>query len=89
MVLGPRKGRGSKELTLGQLIAEYLRNEEEYGQVVLQKYEDLLKYINRLRVLSAHPGEEEITQADAYRLIGAALCFLMDTCKLMIKESGG
>jgi len=79
----PDKSKELERRTFGKLIEEYLKSKGEYKvegeDIVPEKYEHMLRDINKLRILSAHPKEEEIEEADARRLIIGAVQFLRDT----------
>jgi hypothetical protein len=67
-----------EELTLGQLINEYLNNKQKYGNVIPKKHLSLLEYCNTYRVFSVHPKKEKITRAIATSIINMTFSFLLD-----------
>jgi len=67
-----------EELTLGQLIREYLENKEMYKNVIPQKHQPLLQLCNTYRVLSVHPKKEEITKGKASSILNLTFIFLLD-----------
>lgn len=74
-----------KELTLGQLIREYLENKEKYGNVIPKKHEPLLEHCNIYRVFSVHPKKEEINKPIASSILNMTFLFLLD--KKLAKKS--
>nr|QNO57348.1 hypothetical protein DPOOOCMC_00006 [Methanosarcinales archaeon ANME-1 ERB7] len=67
-----------EKMTLGQLIAENLRNKEEYDNMIPKKHEPLLNLCNTYRVLSVHPKEEEITEGLSRAILNLSILFLTD-----------
>jgi hypothetical protein len=67
-----------EELTLGQLIKEYLDNKEKYFNVIPKKHEPLLNHCNVYRIFSVHPKREKITRAIATSIISMTFSFLLD-----------
>lgn len=67
-----------EELTLGQLIREYLENKEAYKNVIPEKYQPLLQLCNTYRILSVHPKKEEITRGKASSILNLTFIFLLD-----------
>lgn len=67
-----------EELTLGQLIGEYLSNKQKYGSVIPEKHEPLLRHCNVYRIFSVHPKKEKITKAMATSIINMTFAFLLD-----------
>jgi hypothetical protein len=67
-----------EEYTLGQLIAEYLKNKREYKNVIPEKHEHLLKMSNTYRIFSVHPKKEKITRPIATSIINMTFAFLLD-----------
>lgn len=74
-----------KELTLGQLIREYLENKEKYGNIIPKKHEPLLEHCNIYRVFSVHPKREEISKPIASSILNMTFLFLLD--KKLAKKS--
>lgn len=72
------KAKKLDKLTLGQLINEYLENEEEYKKVIPDKYEPLLKLCNVYRIFSAHPKKEKINKRVATSILNLTFEFLTD-----------
>jgi hypothetical protein len=66
------------DLTLGQLIREYLNNKEKYGNVIPKKHAPLLEHCNIYRVFSVHPKRERITRPIATSIINMTFTFLLD-----------
>lgn len=66
------------ELTLGQLIGEYLSNKKKYGSVIPKKHEPLLDLCNQYRIFSVHPKSERITKSIATSIMNMAFAFLLD-----------
>lgn len=67
------------KMTLGQLIAEYIENEEDYEYVIPDKHMPLLKYCNNYRVFSVHPKKEKITRSNATAILCMTCSFLFDS----------
>lgn len=67
-----------KELTLGQLMREYLDNKTKYGKVIPKKHEPLLEHCNVYRIFSVHPKREKITRSIATSIISMTFAFLLD-----------
>lgn len=67
-----------EELTLGQLIREYLDNKQKYGKVIPKKHEPLLEHSNTYRVFSVHPKKEEINKPIANSILNMTFTFLLD-----------
>jgi len=78
LMKGVRPRAKLKELTLGQLIREYLENKEEYSNVIPKKHEPLLEHCNIYRVFSVHPKEEEINKPIASSILNMTFMFLLD-----------
>ncbi len=66
------------ELTLGQLIREYLDDKEKYGSAIPKKHQPLLEHCNVYRVFSVHPKREKITRSIASSIINMTFAFLLD-----------
>ena len=66
------------ELTLGQLIREYLENKKKYRNVIPKKHEPLLNYCNVYRIFSVHPKREEINKPTANSILNMTFMFLLD-----------
>ena len=67
-----------EELTLGQLIREYLDNKQNYGSVIPKKHEPLLEHCNTYRIFSVHPKKEEINKPIASSILNMTFLFLLD-----------
>ncbi|MHC3129530.1 MAG: hypothetical protein IBV52_05575 [Candidatus Bathyarchaeota archaeon] len=67
-----------EELTLGQLIREYLDNTKKYGGVIPKKHKPLLEHCNVYRIFSVHPKREKITRSIATSIINMTFAFLLD-----------
>lgn len=67
-----------KELTLGQLIREYLDDKQKYGNVIPKKHETLLDHCNTYRIFSVHPKKEEINKSIANSILNMTFLFLLD-----------
>jgi len=67
-----------EELTLGQLIREYLDHKQEYGSVIPKKHEPLLEHCNTYRIFSVHPKKEEINKPIASSILNMTFLFLLD-----------
>lgn len=67
-----------EELTLGQLIKEYLDNKGKYFNVIPKKHEPLLNHCNVYRIFSVHPKREKITRAMTTTIISMTVSFLFD-----------
>lgn len=67
-----------EELTLGQLIREYLDKKKEYGHVIPKKHEPLLNHCNVYRIFSVHPKKEEISKPVASSILNMTFMFLLD-----------
>ena len=74
--VNPEKKEYIDKLTLGQLIQEYLDNEEEYDHCIPGKYKSLLELCNKYRIFSAHPKEEEIRGRVAKSILNLTFEFL-------------
>ena len=67
-----------EELTLGQLIKEYLDNKQKYSNTIPKKHEPLLRHCNIYRVFSVHPKKEEINKSVATSILHMSFQFLLD-----------
>jgi len=67
-----------EELTLGQLIREYLDDKQKYGNVIPKKHETLLDHCNTYRIFSVHPKKEEINKSIANSILNMTFLFLLD-----------
>ena len=67
-----------ENLTLGQLIKEYLDNKQKYGVVIPKKHEPLLEHCNVYRIFSVHPKREKITRPISTSIINMTFAFLLD-----------
>ena len=74
-----------KELTLGQLIREYLDDKQKYGSVIPKKHEPLLEHCNTYRIFSVHPKKEEINKPIASSILNMTFLFLLD--KKLVKKA--
>ena len=74
-----------EELTLGQLIREYLEDKQKYGNVIPKKHEPLLEHCNTYRIFSVHPKKEEINKPIASSILNLTFLFLLD--KKLIKKA--
>lgn len=77
-----------EELTLGQLIREYLNNKSKYGAIIPEKHEPLLQHCNVYRIFSVHPKKEKITKSMATSIINMTFAFLLDQELKLEKEVG-
>ena len=78
-----------EELTLGQLIREYLENKQKYGKVIPKKHEPLLEHCNTYRIFSVHPKKERINKLVASSILNMTFLFLLDKkLKREIKGEG-
>lgn len=78
-----------EELTLGQLIGEYLDNKQRYSNVIPKKHEPLLQHCNTYRIFSVHPKKEKINKPVASSILNMTFLFLLDKkLKREIKEEG-
>ena len=73
-----RYGKLIKESSLGQLVGEYLDNEEKYNNIVPPRHRTLLQHCNNIRIFSAHPKKEIIDKSDATSILYMAFRFLLD-----------
>jgi hypothetical protein len=67
-----------KDLTLGQLIHEYLTNKSKYGIIIPEKHEPLLQLANTYRIFAVHPNIDSITRSVATSIICMSFVFLFD-----------
>jgi hypothetical protein len=67
-----------EEMTLGQLITEYMQNKEAYKNVVPKKHKALLELCNTYRIFSVHPMKEDISAGIASSILNLSLAFLTD-----------
>ncbi len=67
-----------KDLTLGQLIHEYLTNKSKYGTIIPEKHEPLLQLANTYRIFAVHPNIDSITRSVATSIICMTFVFLFD-----------
>ena len=67
-----------EQLTLGQLIREYLDNKKKYSNVIPKKHEPLLNHCNVYRIFSVHPKREEINKPIANSILNMTFMFLLD-----------
>jgi len=67
-----------KNLTLGQLIKEYVNDKNTYNNIISRKHEPLLEYCNTYRIFSVHPKEEKITRSNATAILCMTCSFLFD-----------
>ena len=67
-----------EQLTLGQLIREYLENKKKYSNVIPKKHEPLLNHCNVYRIFSVHPKREEINKPIANSILNLTFMFLLD-----------
>lgn len=74
----PDKEEELNQLTLGQLIGEYLRNKSDYKNIVPQRHESLLNLCNRYRISAVHPKGEEITKRVSSSILNFSFEFLLD-----------
>jgi hypothetical protein len=66
-----------EELTLGQLITEYIKNKEKYKGIIPKKHEQLLWLCNTYRIFSVHPKTERITRNVANSILNLTFEFLL------------
>jgi len=74
----PDREKELNQLTLGQLIREYLRNKDEYRNIVPERHESLLNLCNRYRISAVHPKGEEITKRVSSSILNLSFEFLLD-----------
>jgi hypothetical protein len=67
-----------EDMTLGQLITEYIQNKEAYKNVVPKKHKALLELCNTYRIFSVHPKKEAISAGIASSILNLSLVFLAD-----------
>ena len=67
-----------EDMTLGQLITEYMQNKEAYKNAVPKKHKALLELCNTYRVFSVHPKKEDISAGIASSILNLSLAFLTD-----------
>jgi len=67
-----------EDMTLGQLITEYIQNKEAYKNVVPKKHKALLELCNTYRIFSVHPMKEDISAGIASSILNLSLAFLAD-----------
>ncbi len=72
------QGTKLDEMTLGQLIGEYLDNKEKYGNIVPQRHEPLLGLCNTYRIFSVNPKKETIIRPVTITALSSTLDFLLD-----------
>jgi len=74
----PDSERELQKKTLGQLIAEYIRDKGKYKNVVPEKHEPLLQLCNTYRTFSVHPKKQKIKATIAGSIFNLAIEFLTD-----------
>lgn len=74
----PNKIPKLEDMTLGQLITEYIQNKQAYKNVVPNKHEPLLQLCNTYRIFSVHPKKEYVTPSIASSILNLSLVFLTD-----------
>ena len=67
-----------EDMTLGQLIREYLNNKEDYKSKIPEEHGHLLELCNTYRIFSVHPKEVEITKNKASAILNLSIAFLTD-----------
>jgi hypothetical protein len=67
-----------ENMSLGQLIGEYLNNKEEYNNIIPRKHESLLELCNNYRCISVHPKKEKISRPITTSIISMTFAFLLD-----------
>ena len=67
-----------EDMTLGQLITEYIQNKEAYKYIVPKKHKALLELCNTYRIFSVHPKKEDISPGIASSILNLSLVFLTD-----------
>lgn len=80
-----------EELTLGELIREYIDHKKDYRNIIPKKHEPLLNLCNTYRIFSVHPKKEQITKAIATSILNMTFTFLFDesmrVSSKMLKDS--
>ncbi|MDD2777338.1 MAG: hypothetical protein PHI16_00395 [Methanocellales archaeon] len=72
------KGTQIDDMTLGQLMKEYLDNKEKYGNIIPKRHEPLLELCNTHSIFSVHPKKETITRPVTITVLSSTLDFLLD-----------
>ncbi|MDD2665580.1 MAG: hypothetical protein PHS47_01160 [Methanocellales archaeon] len=72
------KGAQLDEMTLGQLMREYLDNKEKYGNIIPKRHEPLLELCNTYGIFSVNPKKEIITRPTTITVLSSTLGFLLD-----------
>lgn len=78
LALMKSKGAQLDEMTLGQLMREYLDNKEKYGNIIPKRHEPLLELCNTYGIFSVHPKKEIITRPITITVLSSTLDFLLD-----------
>ncbi len=66
------------EMTLGQLMSEYLNNKEKYRNIIPKRHEPLLELCNTYKIFSVHPEKETIPRPITITVLSSTLGFLLD-----------
>jgi len=74
----PEEEEKLENMTLGQLIREYIDNKEQYNNIIPKKHEPLLDLCNVYRIFSVHPKKEEIKKEQASAILKLSILFLKD-----------
>ena len=74
----PSEEEKLEDMTLGQLIREYIDNKEQYKSKIPEEHEHLLGLCNTYRIFSVHPKEVEITKNKASAVLNLSIAFLID-----------
>lgn len=67
-----------EELTLGNLVNEYIRNKEKYKNIVPEEHETLLGLCNTYRIFSVHPKKQKLTDHKTNAVFSLTIVFLTD-----------
>ena len=80
LMLSARPGEEEKleNMTLGQLIGEYIHNEEQYKNKIPKEHKHLLELCNTYRIFSVHPQKVEINKYKASAILNLSIDFLTD-----------
>lgn len=77
-IVAPDSANTLCEMTLGELMREYVTNKAKYKNVVPQKHEHLLRLCNTYRIFSVHPKKESISGLLTNSILSLVLEFLTD-----------
>lgn len=74
----PNESRNLGRQTLGQLVQEYLKDQEKYLKIVPERHHALLNLCNRYRIYAVHPKGLEVSRNIAGSILRLTFEFLMD-----------